>query len=108
MIDLDAAEQIAIDAVRAAFERLRAPTPTEIEPPEPDSWLTEREAAELIGCQPERLRKHRREGTGPEFERYGRNLRFVKYRKSAVLAWQAANPGRKRGHSDIDDGEDAA
>jgi hypothetical protein len=109
MLDPAELERTAYSLLAMAAE-LRAATPTEdAEPPESDAWLTEREAAELISalsgrrCDPERLRKHRRERSGPPAEHYGRNGRFVRYRKSAVLAWQAANPGRKSGHSGIDD-----
>jgi hypothetical protein len=69
-----------------------------------DQWLDVAGAAALIGCHPERLRKHRREGGGPQFERFGQRKRFVRYRRGDVLTWAARNPGRFSGRDNIDDG----
>ena len=107
-MDLDAAERIAIDAVRTAFAELRRernpdnlteidnclnPTnETEIDG-EPDVWLSEAAAARLIGDRSaDRLRKHRDRDTGPTCEVLRRG--HVRYRRAEVLKWAASNPRR--------------
>jgi len=88
--------------------RLLAAVPPEIKATQPDEWLDTAASAALIGCHPERLRAHRRDGTGPEYERYGRGGRFYRYRRSVLLAWASRNPGRNSGGDGIDGDEKAA
>ena len=56
----------------------------------PDDWLTEKQAAEVLGLKPSTLRKWRQLRTGPAFERYtmvGKRL-GVRYRYQDLLDWQ--------------------
>jgi hypothetical protein len=103
VIDLDAAERIAHEAVTAAFERLRAERGDTNAPDEAlvsaDAWITEAEAAEAAGITVDTLRGHRRRGTGPQSRPHrGRVL----YRREQVIAWAAVKLSRKGGREAID------
>ena len=53
-----------------------------------DRLLTPLEAAQYLNCSGSFLAKQRMRGTGPEFIRIGR---AVRYSRSALDAWKAAN-----------------
>ena len=55
------------------------------------TYLTQREAAELLRLSERTLERHRLAGTGPCFVRLGRR---VVYRKVDLEAWAAANTFR--------------
>ena len=55
------------------------------------TYLTQREAAELLRISERTLERHRLAGTGPCFVRLGR----VVYRKADLEAWAAANTFRR-------------
>lgn len=64
------------------------PLPLAFRPP--DDRLSPRDAAELIGVSATTLKRWRNEGRGPAFIRQTHCC--VRYRRSALLAWRAANP----------------
>lgn len=58
-----------------------------------DDLLTVAEVAELLRTSDRTLRRWREEGIGPAFIRIGQ--RYIRYRKSAVEAWLAAQEREK-------------
>ena len=57
---------------------------------DPDDWLTEQQAAEVLKLKPSTLRKWRELKTGPVYERrtiIGKRL-GVRYRYQDLLDWQ--------------------
>jgi hypothetical protein len=114
MLDDPAILETLARELMARADMLRAATPTEDKASEPvtDGWITEAQAARLIGDRSaDRLRKHRDRQTGPAHEHLRRG--YVRYRRAEVLKWAARNPRRpanpdKSGHHYIDDEDDAA
>jgi predicted DNA-binding transcriptional regulator AlpA len=64
---------------------------TKIVPWLDDPLLVEKEVAQMVRCSTSCLQKHRWSGTGPEFIRMGRSIR---YRLSAVQRWLEEPRGR--------------
>jgi excisionase family DNA binding protein len=58
---------------------------------QPDVYLTQREAAEVLRLSERTLERHRLAGSGPAFVKAGRR---VLYRRADIEAWAAANTFR--------------
>ena len=62
----------------------RAPSPS----PDPNTFLSDTSAAELLNLSRSYLRKLRLVGGGPRFSRLGE--RAIRYRRADLLAWAAS------------------
>ena len=63
------------------------PLPYKVEPRPRSPKLTTHKAAEILGISYDNLRTRRQRGTGPKFERQGRN---IYYYLCDLLNWKAA------------------
>lgn len=61
---------------------------------DPDRWLSEREAAALLGLGVGTVRRYRRAGIGPAWSRLG--TRLVRYRRADVIAWARAQSANRQ------------
>jgi predicted DNA-binding transcriptional regulator AlpA len=79
---------IAVDVAREVV-RLLAERQKEIPPAQ--EFLTERQAATLLGLSPRSLEHHRRKASGPAFIKIGKGQNGpVRYRLESVRAWAEA------------------
>lgn len=62
---------------------------------DPDRWLSEREAAALLGLGAGTVRRYRRAGIGPAWSRLG--TRLVRYRRADVISWARAQSAHHQG-----------
>jgi excisionase family DNA binding protein len=63
------------------------PAPAATTPPPPDALMTDKEVAAYLRVPAETLRKWRQHGSGPQFAKLGR---YVRYCRSDVDAWVTA------------------